>query len=247
MTPLPWRVGELARRTGLSVRALHHYDEIGLLEPSLRTEAGHRLYGGDDVSRLQQIQSLRAMGIPLDEIRRFLENPDVSPLRVVYLHLARLREQVAHQTRLMGRLQKVARHLESAESVSAEDLCQLIEGMTMMEKYFTTEQLEELRQREETLGAERMREAGKDWAVIIPAVRAEMERGTDPTSPKILELARRWQELVQAFTGGNPGIAQSLNTMYKNEGPALAQKLGNVPDPAMFEYMGKAFAALKKG
>ena len=62
MTPLPWRVGELARRTGLSVRALHHYDAIGLLEPSLRTEAGHRLYAGEDVSRLQQIQSLQNRG-----------------------------------------------------------------------------------------------------------------------------------------------------------------------------------------
>jgi DNA-binding transcriptional MerR regulator len=55
MKPLPWRVGELARRTGLTVRALHHYDEIGLLRPSLRTPSGHRLYAGADVSRLQQI------------------------------------------------------------------------------------------------------------------------------------------------------------------------------------------------
>ena len=245
MTPLPWRVGELARRTGLTVRALHHYDEIGLLAPSLRTEAGHRLYAGEDVARLQQIQSLRALGIPLDEIRRLLEDPTISPLRVIYLHLARLREQIAQQTRLASRLKKVAHHLESAETVSPDALCQLIEGMTMIEKYFTTEQLEELRQREQQVGAERIRDVGKEWAEIIPAVRAEMERGTDPASPKVQALAKRWKALVNEFTGGNAGIAKSLNTMYRHEGPAIQQKHANVPDPAMFEYMGKAFAAQK--
>ncbi len=60
------RIGELARRTGLSVRALHHYDAIGLLVPSARTDAGHRRYTAEDVARLQQIASLRALGLPLD-------------------------------------------------------------------------------------------------------------------------------------------------------------------------------------
>jgi DNA-binding transcriptional MerR regulator len=57
MRPPPWKVGELAKRTGVSVRALHHYDEIGLLSPSHRSEAGYRLYTEIDVARLQQIRS----------------------------------------------------------------------------------------------------------------------------------------------------------------------------------------------
>ena len=63
-----WKVGELAAHTGLSVRALHHYDEIGLLSPSARTPSGHRLYAHADVERLQQVQSLRSMGMSLDEV-----------------------------------------------------------------------------------------------------------------------------------------------------------------------------------
>ncbi|MEO8505838.1 MAG: MerR family transcriptional regulator [Acidobacteriota bacterium] len=244
-TPLPWKVGELARRTGLSVRALHHYDAIGLVSPSLRSAAGHRLYDGGDVARLQQVQSLRAMGISLDEIKRFLEDREVSPLRVIYLHLARLREHMTLQRRLAARLQGVAQHLESAGSVSADELCQLIEGMTMMEQYFTTEQLEEIRQRGEQVGAQRMRDVGAEWAEIIPAVRTEMERGTDPASPVVQALAKRWKELVHEFTGGNPGISKSLTNMYKAEGPALQEKLGHVPDAAMFEYISRAFAAGK--
>ena len=64
-----WKVGALARQTGLTVRTLHHYDEIGLLAPSLRTGAGHRLYTADDLGRLLQILSLRQLGLSLDEVR----------------------------------------------------------------------------------------------------------------------------------------------------------------------------------
>jgi DNA-binding transcriptional MerR regulator len=60
-----WKVGELAERTGVSVRTLHHYDEIGLLSPPWRTEVGHRLYSVRDILRLQQIRSLRALGFGL--------------------------------------------------------------------------------------------------------------------------------------------------------------------------------------
>ncbi len=63
-----WKVGDLAGRTGLSVRTLHHYDEIGLLSPSGRTGLGHRLYSAGDVLRLERIRSLRALGLSLEEI-----------------------------------------------------------------------------------------------------------------------------------------------------------------------------------
>lgn len=65
----PLKVGELAERTGLSVRTLHHYDEIGLLSPVGRTGSGHRLYGGEELTRLAQIVSLRQLGLSLDAIK----------------------------------------------------------------------------------------------------------------------------------------------------------------------------------
>ena len=67
------KVGELAKRTGLTVRALHHYDEIGLLKPSLHTEAGYRLYTADDVARLQRVLSLRQLGFSLEQVRDCLD------------------------------------------------------------------------------------------------------------------------------------------------------------------------------
>src|SRR5215475_14086692 len=65
---MAFTVGELARLTGVTVRALHHYDDIGLIRPSQRTAAGYRLYHDADVYRLQQVLMFRELGLPLDEI-----------------------------------------------------------------------------------------------------------------------------------------------------------------------------------
>ena len=79
------KVGELAQRTGLTVRTLHHYDEIGLLRPSVHTESGHRLYTERDVARLQQVLSLRQLGFALEEIALCLDRPGFSPLEVIVM------------------------------------------------------------------------------------------------------------------------------------------------------------------
>src|SRR5687767_14569990 len=102
------KVGELARRTGLTIRTLHHYDELGLLKPSGHTESGHRLYTADDVARLQQVVSLRQLGFSLEEIRSCLDRPNFSPLEVIRLHVARLREQIDMQRKLCERLEGLA-------------------------------------------------------------------------------------------------------------------------------------------
>jgi DNA-binding transcriptional MerR regulator len=71
-----WKIGELARATGLTVRTLHHYDEIGLLAPGRRTYGGHRLYTADDVRRLYRVVALRALGLSLDEVAAWLARAD---------------------------------------------------------------------------------------------------------------------------------------------------------------------------
>ena len=78
MAPV-WKIGELARRTGLTVRTLHHYDEIGLLSPAERSDGGHRVYDEADVQRLYRIVSLRSLGFPLDAIAQALDSQAFDP------------------------------------------------------------------------------------------------------------------------------------------------------------------------
>lgn len=232
-----FRIGELAKRTGVSVRTLHHYDAIGLLRPSHRSESGHRLYDRNDVARLQQIRSLRALGLSLEEIRELLNTSRLTPLGVIEMHLGRVREEIELQRQLASRLEAIAERLRQAETPSAEELLKTIEVMTMFEKYFTDEQRETLRQRRESLGEEHIREVEQEWPRLIAAVREEMEKGTDPQSPRVRELAKRWQELVAEFSGGDRGIEQSVATMYR-ENTQTTQQFGL--DPSIFAYIGKA-------
>ena len=247
MQPVAIKVGDLAKQTGVSVRTLHYYDEIGLLAPSGRTGAGYRLYTEADIIRLQQIVSLRQIGFSLLQIRECLEQPEFSPHHVVQLHLSRLKEQIALQQQLYTQLEAISVRLQSTEAISIQEFIQLIEVTTMIGKYYTPEQQDYLKERRQMLGEERIRQVEAEWQELIAQVRTEMEKGTDPTSEPAQVLAQQWLDLIGEFTGGDAGIEQSLQTMYQQEGPEAASR-GTVGEPeasAMWEFMGKAIKRLK--
>jgi DNA-binding transcriptional MerR regulator len=240
------KVGELARRTGLTIRTLHHYDEIGLLRPSLHTESGHRLYTAGDVTRLQQLLSLQQLGFTLEQVRDCLERSGFSPLEVIGLHIARLREQIELQQRLCERLEAIAEKLRSAGEVSADLFIQTIEEMTMIENYYTPEQMEYLKKRAELVGQERIQQVQAEWPELIAQVRAAKERGADPKTPEVLELAKRWMGLVNEFTGGDPGIERSVSRLWKAQGDSVAAKYGPQYELRdLMPYIDQAIAVVK--
>jgi MerR family transcriptional regulator, thiopeptide resistance regulator len=236
-----WTVGELAKRTGVSVRTLHYYDEIGLLTPSGRTRVGYRLYAARDLARLQNILSLRDLGVPLEEIARRLSDPDFSPLQLLETHLARIDERIAWCQTLRTRLAALASALRSMEEISVERFFQTMEVMTKMEKYYSPEQLQELADRRAALGDERIRRVESEWPELMAQVRAEMERGTDPADETVQRLAERWMTLVNEFTGGNPEIQKSLQTMYRGEDAVAGMEVA--PMRELMDYVARAVAA----
>jgi DNA-binding transcriptional MerR regulator len=240
------KVGELAKRTGLTVRTLHHYDEIGLLKPSLHTEAGYRLYAAADVARLQQVLSLRRLGFALEEVRDCLDLPGFAPLEVIRLHVARLREQIELQRKLCERLQALAEHLDLAGEVSADEFLQTIEGMNMIEQFYTPEQLDHFKKGWEAnpeQAAERARQGTAAWAELWSQLAAELEKGTDPADAKVQALMKRRQDLVDQVTGGDKGIEQSLKRMWTEQGDQLCAQFGM--DPKVLAYLVKAEAVAK--
>lgn len=240
-----WKIGELARRTGLTVRTLHHYDAIGLLSPSGRTDtlhgAGHRLYTDADVARLQQIASLKSLGFTLEQIRDALTRGEFQPRDVVRRHLEFAERQLVEQKRLCERLAALAELLDRAETPSVEDLLTTIEEITMFEKYYTKEQLDQLAARREQVGDARIKEVEAEWTQLMAAVKAEMEKGTDPADSTVQALAKRWKSLVEEFTGGDPGITKSLGNLYKNEDRVHGMDVAGLRP--MMEYVQKAWNA----
>ena len=128
-----WKVGALAQLTGLTVRALHHYDDLGLLTPSRRTAAGHRLYTSDDVARLYRIILLRRLGFPLDQIARVLDDPQWQLKEAVRRHLDETTRRVGLALSLRARLSRMATQLARFASPSPDELFATLEEMTMLD------------------------------------------------------------------------------------------------------------------
>ncbi|MEO3778198.1 MerR family transcriptional regulator [Micromonospora sp. B11E3] len=112
---MAWTVGRVAKAAGVTVRTLHHYDEIGLLSPSGRSPAGYRRYDDADLERLQLIRYYRELGFPLEEIATILDDPDTDPA-------AHLRRQHELLTGRITRLQEMVAAIEFAMEASRMDI-----------------------------------------------------------------------------------------------------------------------------
>jgi MerR family transcriptional regulator, thiopeptide resistance regulator len=216
------QIGEVARASGLTVRTLHHYDEIGLLVPSARSEAGYRLYSDADVRRLYRILALRQMGFPLEEIAATLVREGEDPRPVIRRHLERIDDQLRLAGQLRAGLTRILDVLDQSDEPSGDQFIDAIEVMTRMERYYTPEQLERLGERADALGPEGMERAQEDWAALLAEVEAERAAGTDPADARLDPLLARWNALIDQFTGGDPGIRASLQATYDSEGPERA-------------------------
>lgn len=236
-----WKIGEVAKLTGLTVRTLRFYDQTGLLSPSQYTESGHRLYGEADIARLQQILSLKDLGFSLTEIKRFMEEGTLSVLDVIRQHRHHVKQQARQLQMLESKLAGIQRYLEMQQDVDPDLFFQTMEAMKMAEelhkKYFTEEQLEQLRQRGEMLGEETIRSVEREWPTLIAQVKEEMAKGTPPTDEKVKKLAKRWNELVLMFTGGDTGITKALQRQYDENPDYMAQ---HGLDRELLEYVQKA-------
>src|SRR3954468_8096229 len=163
------KVGELARSTGLTVRTLHHYDEIGLLKPSGRSESGYRLYGEDDVARLHAIQALRHLGLPLAEIGPLLDGSAAAPQRVIEQQMHALDHQIRQATDFRERLALMHAMLLKGGSPSMDDWVGSLSMMTTFGRYFEARELKQI------LGAYGSVE--QEWLQLQAEVRRYMDMG----------------------------------------------------------------------
>lgn len=224
-----YRASEFARLTGVTVRALHHYDRIGLLKPSGRTASGYRLYGTCDFERLQQIVTWKFIGLPLKQIKSLLDRGALDLRRTLRLQREILVERRRQMESAIEAIEQVEEAIASRSEPSWEALARIIEVIEMqnnwdwVKKYYTEEQLNELAAR----GTPEVLERGqREWAALIKEVEQAVAEGVDPSSERAQKLAARWKGLIEEFTGGNPEILANLKRLYADQAnwPAGAQK-----------------------
>lgn len=216
------KTGDLAKRTGLTIRALHHYDSIGLLTPSARSDAGYRLYNQADIARLHQILALRQCGLSLADIGTTLTSAELPLAAIVARQIAMLTQQIAQADILRERLQRLQGQLASGQDPDLADWLTTLEHMTMFDQYFTPEELKELPLANPTPAIT------DEWQTLVAAVQAQIDAGAQATDAEPQALAHRWMHMVKRDTANNPVLFAKLNTMHEQE-PALQASTGITP------------------
>ncbi|MGG2063613.1 MerR family transcriptional regulator [Bacillus sp. S14(2024)] len=232
-----WKIGELAKQTGLTVRMRHYYDKIGLFSPSHSSDKGHRIYTETDIAKLQQIMSLKQLGFALGEIKEMMENPNLNPAEVIKVQLESVKESIRIQDQLCSRLERIYELLNSQQEVSAEQFINLIEVINMSkDKYFTQEQQEKIFKQ---MGLEKRKQYVSEWSEITAKIRAEYEKGTPPENLDVTQLAKRWNEYLNKLTFKDPEISKAAERYYR-ENPEIGEKFGI--DSQLSDYIKKAIS-----
>jgi DNA-binding transcriptional MerR regulator len=230
------KVGELAALANLTVRTLHHYDSIGLLRPSARSDAGYRLYDRDDVARLHRIQALRAFGMSLSDIGLTLDSPAGSPLAIVDRQLETLEVRMAEARRLRDQLLRVRDQLVRGAAPDLSTWLTTLENtmdmINVYERYFTKEELERL-------PMVRSDAAQAQWQAMVEQARGLIESQVPPDSEAAKAFALRWLQTFDRDTGGDAALQAKLNVMAEREKDAVG-----VP-AQVFGYVKAAIGALK--
>lgn len=215
-----FKAQEFANLAGVTVRALHHYDRLGLLKPKQRSRAGYRLYSQRDFGRLEQIVVLKFLGMPLKQIRTVLESESTLPLalRRQQIVLAEKRRQLDKAIAAIGNAQQSLDAHHQPDWKLFQFIIQEIEMQNSMDwskKYYSPEAQAKVEERKKLWSPELQEQASKDWAALIADV--EVALGEDPASPKAQALAARWRKLLEGFTGGDPEVQKGLNKMWADQ------------------------------
>jgi DNA-binding transcriptional MerR regulator len=223
------KVGELAKRTGLTVRALHHYDSIGLLRPSGRSESGYRLYSRDDVARLHGIQTLRRMGLPLGDVAKLLDGGAVTLAAILAQQIGTLDQEIVQAQALRERLSVMQLILAGGGQPEIADWLASLSMMNTFEQYFSAAELK--------LIFERWKRSQAEWPPLLQAIHDAMDRGVQPDSIELQPLARRWMDVSARWANGDIALLKRWRSMLLEQ-PSLP--LPSTMDRALLVYIDQA-------
>jgi DNA-binding transcriptional MerR regulator len=244
-----YKVREFATLAGVTVRALHHYDRLGLLKPSRRSGSHYRLYADTDLARLEEIVVLKFLGIPLKEIRSLLDGRSAlaDALRRQQLVLDEKRRQLEQAIRTIAAAEKSVRSTREPDWALFRHVIKEIEMQNDTEwsrRYYSAEAQAKIEERRALWSPELQAEVTKKWNALYADIEASLEE--DPASAKGQALAARWRELLAGFTGGDPEIQRGLNAMYADQAswPAEQRERYTIK-PEIQEFIMRAMRAGK--
>ncbi|MFZ6773624.1 MerR family transcriptional regulator [Undibacterium sp. SXout7W] len=207
------KIGELAKRTGLTVRTLHHYDHIGLLTPSGRSEADYRLYDREDIVRLHRIQALRRLHLSLADIADIIDQEDVQLKTVIAEQISALEQQINQDMTLRDRLRHLHQLLETNKELQLDDWLGALEMMSVADKYFTKEEWRHLREQHPAQAFS----PDAQMRPLIAEAKQLLQQQVPPSDPRAQQLTARWIAAVDQTMPKNPRYMMNLTKMHTQE------------------------------
>lgn len=235
-------VHEVSRRTGVSVRALHHYDSIGLLPPAAVTEAGYRLYDGAALERLQQILLFRELEFPLREIRRILDSPHFDRAKALEQQIRLLelrREQLDNLIALARDIQKTGGKTMDFEAFDTQKIDEYREEAR--KSWGDTPAWQEYEQKSKTRTKTEERQLGDGLMEVLGRFHDLLDQPAD--GPEARQAARAVQTYItENFYTCTPQILRGLGQMY-GAGGSMTDNINAACGAGTAEYAAKAIEA----
>jgi MerR family transcriptional regulator, thiopeptide resistance regulator len=238
-------VQEFGKLAGVTVRALHHYDRLGLLRPR-RTDAGYRVYSARDLERLEQIVALKFLGIPLKQIKTMLDRNGLDLPDALCMQRTVLEQKRTLLDRAILAIREAEQSIAPGKRADSALLTKIIEVIEMQddkswtEKYYSPEARAKIAERGKEWTPEMQAQVSKQWTDLFADVEAALDE--DPAGERAQALGVRWKALVAGFTGGDPQVGAGLNKLYADRPnwPAAAkEQMAPMGNPKVWEYMGR--------
>ncbi|MFG3529715.1 MerR family transcriptional regulator [Streptomyces sp. NPDC047917] len=221
-------VGQVSARLGVTVRALHHWDEIGLARPSMRTPAGYRLYTAGDLDRLHRIVVYRELGLGLDRIRAVLDDASADVPGALRVQRAQVEERIDRLRQLGAGLARMIEAHERGLLLSAEEQAAVFgpqwdpEGPALArQRWGDTEQWRQYAERSASRGPEEWQAVADAVAALDRALADAMDAGVTPGSPEANRLVERHREVFASYFPLTRQMQVCLGRMYEAD-PAFA-------------------------
>src|SRR5260370_30936155 len=196
-------VSQLARLAGVSVRTLHHYDEINLLRPSARSDAGYRLYDQQDLQRLQQVLFFKELGFPLEEIARVVRDPSFDVRAALLMQRQLLTEKAARIKALLGGVDAALDGREKGKIMSKEEMFEVFGSydptqyeVEVEERWGNTDAFRESKKRAPNYGKEQWRTIKAEGERIQLALADLLRGGTPPTDAAATKVAEEHRQYI---------------------------------------------------
>jgi DNA-binding transcriptional MerR regulator len=253
---MAWTVSQLAKLAGVSVRTLHHYDELGLLRPSDRSDAGYRLYSRRDLERLQQILFFRVLEFPLPEIARIMSDPGFDVREALRLQRQLLTEKAVRVNALIdavdAALARIEAGIEGETVMKVEDSSQMFSAFKdfnqaeyedeVKERWGDTEAYRESKRRTAKYGKKEWEAIKAEGEAVFATLARLMAAGTPATDAAAMDAAEAHRQHVERwFYPCSRQMHRGLGELYVND-PRFTANLDKIR-PGLAAYAKEAFRA----